>query len=92
VLLDASHPRSLAYQVETIALHLAKIRRHAPRMLIRTAENELDALANHITMAKPAAIDALWLKTCETMLMAISDGITQRYLSGSPAATELAAL
>lgn len=89
VLLDGSHPRSLAYQVEEIALHLAKIRRHAPRTLIRAAEDELDALASLIATTRPALIDAAWLFEVERMLMTISDAITQRYLAGSPAATGL---
>ena len=87
VLLDAAHPRSVAFQVERVVdhlEHLASRREGSPR---DTAARLARKLAVELESAEPGAFDADRLGVVERALMEISDAVTARYF-GPPAAPE----
>ena len=84
VLLDDTHPRSLAFQVQKIRDHLGKIAQLAPGQLIESAEKQANTLCATLRASAPAACHSGWFLSCEQSLMAISDAITQTYLAGLP--------
>ncbi len=88
VLLDRSHPRSVAFQVAEIRQHLAALAELAPGELILSAASEAEALFDLLQDTDPSDIDTDWILDCETILMRISDAITQKYLSGLPPTTD----
>jgi uncharacterized circularly permuted ATP-grasp superfamily protein/uncharacterized alpha-E superfamily protein len=88
VMLDVSHPRSVAYQVTEIMSHLDRLARLTPDDLVLSAETQAQALADSLAETDPGAIDADWIITREAVLRTISDAITQRYLSGLPPAVD----
>lgn len=87
VVLDAAHPRSVAFQVDRILEHLEHLahrRDGAPRDL---AEKLARKLAIDFESADPASFDDARLSGIEKLLMDVSDAVTARYF-GPPTVAE----
>ena len=87
-LFDQSHPRSVAYQVAEICLHLDQLARQAPGELIASAASEAKTLSDLLAATDPSVVGADWILACESALMTVSDAITQTYLAGLPVTTD----
>jgi uncharacterized alpha-E superfamily protein len=93
VLLDATNPRSLAFQVTALGEHIAALPRLGEGQLPEAPERVVRALAGPLESLTIGEIDDALLGEIEGRLLALSDEITARYFlqyektgTGRPAA------
>lgn len=93
VLLDATNPRALAFQVAALGEHIAALPRLGEGQLPEVPERVVRALAAPLESLTIGEIDDALLGEIEGRLLALSDAITARYFlqyeksgSGRPAA------
>ena len=79
VLLDPGNPRALAYQVETIAAHLAALPVLDDDGMAEPQQVEATGLGALVATAQAATLDAGLLMEAERRLMRLSDAIAHRY-------------
>ena len=86
VALDGSNPRSLAFQVEAIAAHLAALPRLADDGMAEPQQIEATALAANLATFPAAALDGHAVQGIENRLMSLSDAIGRRFFlrGGTP--------
>ena len=86
VALDGSNPRSLAFQVEAIAAHLAALPRLADDGMAEPQQIEATALAANLATFAAAALDGHAVQGIENRLMSLSDAIGRRFFlrGGTP--------
>ena len=82
VLLDETHPRSVAFQVGEIAEHLRRLAVETPGNQAQPIQSVAEALVADLAEARPADFTDAAIRALEARLMAISDAITRRYLAG----------
>ena len=82
VLLDVSHPRSVAYQVDEVVSHLQRLALETPGNRSGAAETAAIRLRAELAKASAAEFGEDRILALESHLMSISDAITRRYLSG----------
>ncbi|MDR3373541.1 MAG: circularly permuted type 2 ATP-grasp protein [Ancalomicrobiaceae bacterium] len=88
VLLDASHPRSVAFQVERIVGHLDKLGERGPQAHPDVARTRSHRLCERLRRIDVSRLGEEAIVETEAALMAISDAITERYLAGPPPAED----
>ncbi|SFP92452.1 circularly permuted type 2 ATP-grasp protein [Sphingomonas rubra] len=79
VALDPANPRSLAFQAERLAEHLARLPVLGDDEVAEPQQAQAVALAATIATASPAGLDADSLGDIERRLAALSDAIAHRY-------------
>jgi uncharacterized circularly permuted ATP-grasp superfamily protein/uncharacterized alpha-E superfamily protein len=79
VALDASNPRSLAFQVEAIVKHLNILPRLADDGMAEQQQIEAMALASALATASAAALDGQAVQGMENRLLGLSDAIARRF-------------
>lgn len=86
VALDGSNPRSLAFQVEAIAAHLAALPRLADDGMAEPQQGEAAALVANLASFAAAALDGDAVQGIENRLMSLSDAIGRRFFlrGGTP--------
>ncbi len=77
--LDTTNPRSLAFQVELIAEHLASLPRLSDDGLAEPQQVEATALVAELAVQRAERLDAHALQGIENRLLALSDAIGQRF-------------
>jgi uncharacterized circularly permuted ATP-grasp superfamily protein/uncharacterized alpha-E superfamily protein len=84
--LDASNPRSLAFQVEAMAAHLAALPRLADDGLAEPQQVEANAIAALLAAQSAATLDADVLQGIENRLLSLNDAIARRFFlrGGTP--------
>ena len=84
VALDTSNPRSLAFQVESIAAHLAALPRLSDDGMAEDQQRLATALVAQLATLSSATLDEAALAGLDLRLLAISDAIASRFfLRGS---------
>ena len=81
VVLDASNPRSVAFQVERIEEHFAVLPGDAPDGRMTSAHRQAARLSTELRTIEPAALDAETLGAAEATFMSMSDEISQRFFT-----------
>ncbi len=79
VALDTGNPRSLAFQVESIAGHLAILPRLADDGMAETQQQLASALVAQLATLSAATLDDHAAQSLENRLLAISDAIASRF-------------
>ena len=79
VALDASNPRSLAFQVEAIAAHLNALPRLADDGMAEPQQAEANALLADMATLVAGAVDAERVQGIENRLMSLSDKVARRF-------------
>jgi uncharacterized alpha-E superfamily protein len=77
--LDPSNPRSLAFQIEAIAEHLASLPRLSDDGLAEPQQIEATALVAELTVQRARTLDAHVLQGIENRLLTLNDMIVQRF-------------
>ncbi|MDR3497200.1 MAG: circularly permuted type 2 ATP-grasp protein [Ancalomicrobiaceae bacterium] len=88
VLLDASHPRSVAFQVERIVAHLDKLGGRGLQTQPDVAQTRAYRLCERLRRIEVSSLGEEAIVETEAALMVISDAITERYLAGPPPAED----
>ena len=79
VVLDGANPRSLAFQVEAIAAHLAALPVLSDDGMAEPQQCEATALAGAVAIATAATLDGAALTGFDNRLLALSDAIARRF-------------
>ncbi len=79
VALDGSNPRSLAFQVDAIAAHLAALPRLADDGMAEPQQIEANALAATLANLAAGALDAHQVQIIENRLFSLSDALGRRF-------------
>ena len=79
IALDTSNPRSLAFQVEAIATHLAALPRLSDDGMAEDQQQLANALVAQLATLSAVALDDHAVQSLENRLLAISDAIANRF-------------
>ena len=79
VALDTSNPRSLAFQVEAMATHLAALPRLSDDGMAEAQQQLANALVAQLATLSAATLDDHAVQSLENRLLAISDAIANRF-------------
>lgn len=79
VALDTSNPRSLAFQVEAMATHLATLPRLSDDGMAEAQQQLANALVAQLATLSAATLDDHAVQSLENRLLAISDAIANRF-------------
>lgn len=90
VVIDADNPRSLAYQIERMEMHLAALPNNASPGRLSQAQRIAARLASGLRTSVAEEIDMALITTTEAALMQLSDEITRSYFQHKPEAAAIA--
>jgi uncharacterized alpha-E superfamily protein len=83
VVLDPNNPRSVAYQLDRIEVHLAALPARVAAGRLSPAQQIAAAAATRLRTADAAAIDEALIVDTEQALMKLSEAVTAAYLSNN---------
>jgi uncharacterized alpha-E superfamily protein len=86
VVLDPGNPRGLAFQIETIHDHLARLPVLSDDGLAEAQQAQAAELSAILTTARAAALDTRILREIDERLERLSDAIAHRYFLQGPEA------
>ena len=81
VVLDPNNPRSVAYQLDRIVLHLAALPKRSDDSRLSPPEQIATALATQIRTADAAALDEETFVDLEAALMRLADVVASTYFT-----------